>query len=147
MHRSLWTRWVGWSDQNTLQSNSKVFKIDDIFITGILAEKANVTHRYKCATSPRFLKACWYVCQATVRRPDRGWASVEAGKVALQGTPLRSSASRYQSQVALFFGQPKKQPDCSRFWTWQRWEQEWKCWSWQIKCCDFASKYLVKRHF
>ena len=47
MHRSLWTRWVGWSDQNTLKSNSKVFKIDDIFITGILAEKANVTHRYK----------------------------------------------------------------------------------------------------
>ena len=49
MLRSPWTRWVG--NQNTFfYWNSKVFKIDDIFITGILAEKANVTHRWEYET-------------------------------------------------------------------------------------------------
>ena len=56
MHTTLWTRWV---DRQTMflhfeRANisfiytflhCQVYKIDDIFITGILAKEANVTHR------------------------------------------------------------------------------------------------------
>jgi hypothetical protein len=33
------------------KSDGGIFRVDDVFITGMLAERANVTHRYKKYTT------------------------------------------------------------------------------------------------
>ena len=36
--------------------DGKIFRIDDVFITGILAEHANVSHRYEYMYTARYKK-------------------------------------------------------------------------------------------